>query len=88
MNDLLLDKVAVVTGRNRGIGKSILEKFAQNKAEVFACARKKNPEFENYCSELSNKYKTKIHTIYFDLNNTDEIKYSIKQQINNNNSTV
>ena len=77
MNDLLLDKVAVVTGSNRGIGKSILEKFAQNKAEVFACARKKNPEFENYCSELSNKHKTKIHTIYFDLNNTDEIKKAV-----------
>ena len=61
MSDLLLDKVAVVTGSNRGIGKSILEKFAENKAEVFACARKENTEFKNYCSELSNKYKTKIH---------------------------
>ena len=56
MSDLLLDKVAVVTGSNRGIGKSILEKFAENKAEVFACARKENTEFKNYCSELSNKY--------------------------------
>ena len=79
MNDLLLDRVAVVTGSNRGIGKSILEKFAKNKAEVFACARKQNDEFEKYCSEISTKYKTKVHTIYFDLNNSEEIKNAINK---------
>ena len=77
MNNLLLDKVAVVTGSNRGIGKSILSKFAENKCEVFACARKRNSEFENYCSTLSQKYKTKIHAIFFDLNNTEEMREAV-----------
>ena len=64
MHDLLLNKIAVVTGCKKGIGKSILTKFAENKAEVFACARTQDEEFENYCLEISKKYKTKIHTVF------------------------
>ena len=43
---MLTGKCAVITGANRGIGRAILEVFAKNKAFIFACARKKNPEFE------------------------------------------
>ena len=77
MHDLLLNKIAVVTGCKKGIGKSILTKFAENKAEVFACARTQDEEFENYCLEISKKYKTKIHTIFFDFEDAEAIKSAI-----------
>ena len=36
---LLQGKTAVITGCSRGIGRSILEVFAQNGADIWACSR-------------------------------------------------
>ena len=77
MQDLLSGKVAVVTGCNRGIGKSILIKFAEQGAEIFACSRKEDKKFSDFCSELSKQYKTKIYNIFFDLNKAEEMKESL-----------
>lgn len=71
---LLKGKNAVITGSSRGIGKAMLEVFAQNGANVLACARTQNKEFENYCKELENKYEIKIIPIYFDLSDENQIK--------------
>ena len=39
------NKNVIITGSNRGIGYSILELFAKNKANIWACSRTKNPNF-------------------------------------------
>ena len=44
---LLKDKVAVVTGANRGIGLSITELFALNGADIFACVRNVEKDFQS-----------------------------------------
>ena len=75
---LLKNKTAIITGSNRGIGKAILEKFAQNGANVFAHARKQNVDFENLINELKLKYNVEITPVYFDLSNIEEIKSGIK----------
>ena len=54
-NYLLKGKTAVVTGCNRGIGKSIFEKFVENGANCIACVRKSDAKFEDYCKSLSSK---------------------------------
>jgi 3-oxoacyl-[acyl-carrier protein] reductase len=66
--NMLNNKVAFVTGCNRGIGKSIAEKFAENGATVYANARTLDS-----LSALSNKnYGVgKIIPIYFDI--TDRV---------------
>ena len=70
---LLKNKVALITGSNRGVGLSILKKFSENGAEIIACARKKNEEFEKLISEISKNYQNKITPVYFDLTKENEI---------------
>ena len=76
---LLKGKTAAITGCNRGIGKAILEIFAKNGANIWACARKPQKNFEKYINALSNKYSVEISPIYFDLNNEEEIKEAAKK---------
>lgn len=75
---LLEGKTAIVTGCNRGIGKAILEKFAKEGANVFAHARKSSYEFESMCSDLEEKYGTKVYPVYFDAVNSEEMKAGVK----------
>lgn len=75
---LLYNKVALITGSNRGIGRAILETFAQNGANILACARTKNDAFERYTSEMSQKYEVEIKPLYFDLAKESEIKDACK----------
>ena len=79
MQYLLSKKVAVITGCNRGIGKSILTKFTEQGAEIFACSRKEDKNFSDFCSELSKKFKTRIHNIFFDLNKAEEMKEALSK---------
>ena len=81
-NYLLKGKTAVVTGCNRGIGKSILEKFAENGATCIACVRKPNAQFADYCKSLSKKNSVRIDVISFDLSSNDEISSGIKKIFN------
>lgn len=78
-SELLTGKNAIITGCNRGIGKSMLESFAANGANVFACVRKKNAGFSKYIKLLSEKYSVSIMPVYFDASKIDEIKSAVKQ---------
>ncbi len=75
---LLKGKTAIVTGSNRGIGKAILIKFAQNGADIFAHARKKTDDFENECGSISEKYGVKVIPFYFEASDSEEIKEAAK----------
>lgn len=75
---LLQGNNAIITGCNRGIGKAILKRFAENGANVFAHARKKTDEFEQYCNELASQYNVKIIPVYFDVTDEEAVKQGIK----------
>ena len=74
---LLQNKTAVITGSNKGIGKVILELFAENGCNVIACARKETTEFVKMIEDLKGKFEVSIVPIYFDLESPDEIKSAI-----------
>tara|TARA_B100000965_G_C19602670_1_gene763756 strand:- start:9448 stop:10188 length:741 start_codon:yes stop_codon:yes gene_type:complete len=71
---MIENKLAVITGSNRGIGKKIIEKFAANGANIYACSRKKNPKFTDFLKEIELKNKITIKEFFFDLQNPAEVK--------------
>jgi 3-oxoacyl-[acyl-carrier protein] reductase len=75
---LLIGKNAIVTGCARGIGRSIVEVFARNGANVWACARKKSEEFEETLQLFSEKYEIDIKPVYFDLTDKDQMKTAVR----------
>lgn len=76
---LLKNKNAVITGCNRGIGKTILELFAQNGANVWACIRKPDDEFNQTIKDLMMKHQVEIKPVYFDLSDYEQIKAGFKE---------
>lgn len=76
---LLEGKSAVVTGSNRGIGKAIVKVFAENGANIWACARKRNEDFETFLDKTAAANNIWIKPIYFDLNDEKSIENAIKE---------
>lgn len=70
---MLKDKNVVITGCDRGIGRTTMMTFAENGANIFACAYQCNEEFQMFCDELSTKYEVKIYPIGFDMINNEEV---------------
>ena len=84
---LLKHKTSIITGCNRGIGFSIMETFAKNGANVFACYRKKSDKIIENCKELSSKFDVKVYPIFFDLKDDEELK-SAFQEISENTKNI
>jgi 3-oxoacyl-[acyl-carrier protein] reductase len=76
---LLADKNIIVTGANRGIGKACIEVMAQNGANIWACARTQNDEFEAFLETTAKENNVTITPIYFDLSDDEAMKIAVKQ---------
>ena len=83
---LLKNKTAVVTGCNKGIGKSILELFAKNSARVFACVRSIDDKFLKNIDQLKKRFHAEIIPIEFDFKDEEQLKSAAKKIIENSNS--
>lgn len=78
---LLKNKTAIVTGCNRGIGKAILTRLAQNGADIFAVVRKETTDFLEYCKCIEKKNNVLITPIYADFSDEEQVKEAAKQII-------
>lgn len=72
---------AIITGSNRGIGKSMVEAFAATGANIWACARKPNTEFESWLEETAEKNGVWIKPVYFELTDSEAINAGIQSVI-------
>lgn len=67
----LINKNIVVTGANRGIGKAIVSECMKNGANVWACMRTQNDEFEHFLQQSASINQVHAESLFFDM--TDEM---------------
>ena len=79
MTKLLQNKVAVISGANRGIGKCITETFAENGANIIACIRSISPDTVVWMNNLENKFNISVKPVLVDLSDEQSVKKSIKE---------
>jgi len=75
---MLKGKNAIITGARRGIGRATVECFAKYGANVWACARRPDSNFEADMASLSEQYGVWIEPVYFDLTDDEEMKTAVK----------
>lgn len=74
---MLDNKVCLITGASKGIGKAILELFAKNNAIIYANARRKG-DLDEVLDNLKNT-QAEIIPVYFDVTNFSEVKTCVLQ---------
>jgi 3-oxoacyl-[acyl-carrier protein] reductase len=75
---LLTGKNAVITGCARGIGKKMVEAFAENGANIWACCRTPTTEYEGFIGALASAKGVRITPLYFDLADHAKIKEAVR----------
>lgn len=75
---LLENKICMITGASRGIGKETVRCFALEGADVYAHARTPG-SIDQWCEELQRQCSGRITPVYFDLKDSDGIKEAIRR---------
>lgn len=75
----LTGKTALITGCNRGIGRSILEAFAKEGASIIACTRTFEDELKNAYTQIEADNGIEIYPIIMDLSDEESIKLGMKE---------
>lgn len=76
MGDILKNKISLITGSGRGIGKAISERYAEEGAIVYANARDKG-SLDDWSKDCSDKFNTSVIPVYFDITNAEDMKRAI-----------
>lgn len=76
---ILSGKNAIVTGASRGIGRAIVEAFAESGASIWAHARKDTPEFRADMEAVAKSHGVVIEPVFFDVTDALAMKAAVKQ---------
>jgi len=67
----------LITGCTRGIGYAMLEIFAMNGANIWACIRQPSESFFSYSEKLSYEHNVRIMPVCFDLRDLNQMKAAV-----------
>ena len=76
---LLSGQNAIVTGANRGIGRAVVEAFAQNGARIWAHARRSTPEFLADMAATAERHGVEVEPVVFDVTDKAAMKAGVRQ---------
>lgn len=71
----------IITGANRGIGSALVNAFAKNGDNIWACIRKENSEFTKQIDKLQKENHVWIKQVYVELTDEQSIKSAFKEII-------
>ena len=75
---MLTDKVCIVTGGSRGIGKSIAQTFARNGAIVYATATREG-SIDSWAEEFNLSVKGEVRSLYFNVSDEKAVRTAVMQ---------
>ena len=75
---LLEQKITFVTGCSRGIGRAIMERFAEEGAIVYANARTEH-SLDEALLQMKEEQASRIVPVYFDIRDKDAVKRNVMQ---------
>ena len=68
----LIGRTALISGASRGIGRAIVEKFAEMGCEILAGVRTPNLNLSAEFAQLASKHQTKITEVHVDLSDAEK----------------
>jgi len=80
MSNLLKDKVAIITGGSRGIGKAIAERFASEGCNLMLVSRTKS-ELTETTESIRKQFSIKVSSYQTDIGNEIEVKSMVQRTI-------
>lgn len=80
MSNLLKDKVAIITGGSRGIGKAIAERFAREGCNLMLASRTKS-ELEKTAESIKEQFSVSVSITQSDIGNENEVASMVQQTI-------
>lgn len=80
MNLRLENKIALVTGASKGIGRGIAEELASEGCKLIICARNEE-ELEHLAQELRKDYKSEVLAVPMDMTNDEEVRSLVRKTL-------
>lgn len=75
---MLKGKSAFISGCSRGIGRALVEAFAENGANLWAHARRETPEFVADMRMTAERHRVQIRPVFFDMTDVAAMKTEIR----------